>query len=80
MEAVHPEESEDFNKGYDEGYADGRMYYENDILSELGNLNTTLKFLNKYSPEATETIKDLERVRKVLNVVLEKAKSKKFLE
>ena len=34
----------------------------------------------KYSPETTETIKDLERVRKVLNVVLEKAKSKKFLE
>lgn len=80
MSQVFKNESKEFNDGYDRGYASGRKFYVNDIKIELGDINTAISCLKKYKPELLEVIEDLENTHKILTVVLEKAKSKKFLE
>lgn len=80
MEDIFKNESKDFNEGYNKGYASGRKFYVNDIKLELGDVNTTIECLEKYSPESLDLISELKGTHKVLMVILKKAESKKHLE
>ena len=67
-------------KGYNEGYADGRAYYTNDISLEIARLKRGIYAVRTYAKTyREETIEELEDSLRVLEIVLEKSKDKKLL-
>jgi len=68
-------------KGYNEGYADGRAYYTNDISKEIFKIKQGIYAIEKYSKGYWgEMIEELEEAIRILEIVLENSKDRKFLE
>ena len=61
---------------YNEGYADGRAYYTNDIAKQIHEIKTAIRVLDEYSfnPHREPIREELYAAVDMLQVILEKSK------
>lgn len=72
------EAQEGYDKGFDDGYNAGREYYINDICLEINNVEKSIENVRNYVHENDEVIDELQMTLRVLNVIKNKANSKKY--